>query len=142
MVKTNRKGRGVLSPQQSQQLIDSIRKIQIGTEGLNKKTVVERAFGETFGANAAQWPIKPHSSTIARYWRHAFPSEKVSLGKKRKQRSVQTLLEDMRTPAAEPQTVVPQVPLEAVFHSCPWCHKPIRALIVAAATVMKHESSS
>src|SRR3954470_6058698 len=99
MVNTVKKSRGVLSPQQTQQLIESIQKIQMGTSGLNKKTVVERAFNDTFGPNDASWPIKPHSSTIARYWRFAFPSKKaIRLGKSK---SPQALLEDLRRSAPE-----------------------------------------
>lgn len=66
-------GRAILSPEQVASLIENIREIQVANQGLNKKTVVEQAFSKTFGDN---WPIQAVSSTIARYWKMAFPPTK------------------------------------------------------------------
>lgn len=142
-IKHRRRG---LTEEQFKQVIDSIRKIQIGEEGLTKKAVIDRAFAEVFGGeqDRANWPIKTNSSAVDRYWHYAFPSEKgIRLGKGKKKykvkkhKSPKPLLDDLRSSGPTPQ--IPMVPLECVFHGCPWCQRPIRALVVAAATVMTNE---
>lgn len=110
-------GRGILSPQQTSTLVDNIRKIQVANNGLTKKAIVTKAFTETFGSS---WPIQPVSSTIARYWKYSFPSDKVvRLNKRRGKRSLQPLLDDLRR-QEPPATKVDQSNTQ--IHMCPKCH--------------------
>lgn len=138
-IEKTKHGRSILSTQQTEKLIDNIKKIQLTTKGLTKRAVINQAFEQTFGAKE-QWPIQIHSSTVSRYWQKSRPSTSVNLSKRRR-RSSQPLIDDLRRSAIPHVPQIPTVPLECVFHDCPWCRKPIRALIVAAATVMKHEQT-
>ncbi len=122
---TQKHGRGVLTPQQTDLLIDNIRKVQISTEGLSKKDVVTRSFESTFGGKE-KWPIQPSSSTIARYWVKAFPSENpMNLGKrKQKRRSAQPLLDDLRRLPAP--TAEPVMSHKKIVCICPECNTLIK----------------